>query len=63
MAENKVSGSPGALDFVQRTGLKELGHSVSETGFFPSSGEGRKTPTILGLLERANLNHWTTLFI
>jgi hypothetical protein len=27
----------------------------------PSSGEGRgKTPTLLGLLERANLNHWTS---
>jgi hypothetical protein len=26
---------------------------------FPSSGEGRKTPTLLGPLERANLNHWT----
>jgi hypothetical protein len=28
---------------------------------FPSSGEsGEKTPTQLGLLERANLSHWTT---
>jgi hypothetical protein len=27
---------------------------------FPSSGEGgEKTPTQLGPLERANLNHWT----
>jgi hypothetical protein len=27
----------------------------------PSSGErGEKTPTQLGPLERANLNHWTT---
>jgi hypothetical protein len=25
----------------------------------PSSGEGRKTSTLLGPLERANLNHWT----
>jgi hypothetical protein len=24
---------------------------------FPSSGERRKTPTLLGLLERANPNH------
>jgi hypothetical protein len=24
---------------------------------FPSSGEGRETPTLLGALERANLNH------
>jgi hypothetical protein len=27
---------------------------------FPSSGEG-ETPTLLGPLERANLNHWTIL--
>jgi hypothetical protein len=27
---------------------------------FPSSGEGRETPTLLGPLERANLKHWTT---
>jgi hypothetical protein len=25
---------------------------------FPSSGEGEVTPTLLGPLERANLNHW-----
>jgi hypothetical protein len=25
---------------------------------FPSSGEGWETPTLLGLLGRANLNHW-----
>jgi hypothetical protein len=30
---------------------------------FPSLGEGgKKTPTQLGPLERANLNHWTTAF-
>jgi hypothetical protein len=27
---------------------------------FLSSGERRETPTLLGLLERANLNHWIT---
>jgi hypothetical protein len=27
---------------------------------FPSSGQGGKTPSQLGPLERANLNHWTT---
>jgi hypothetical protein len=26
---------------------------------FPSSGKEGKTPTQLGTLERANLNHWT----
>jgi hypothetical protein len=25
---------------------------------FPSSGEGREISTLLGLLERDNLNHW-----
>jgi hypothetical protein len=25
---------------------------------FPSSGEGRETPTLLGHLQRANLYHW-----
>jgi hypothetical protein len=28
---------------------------------FPSSGEGRETPTLLGPLERANSNHWMRL--
>jgi hypothetical protein len=27
---------------------------------FPSSGEEKGTPTLLGLLERADHNHWTT---
>jgi hypothetical protein len=26
---------------------------------FPSSGNRRETPVLLGPLERANLNHWT----
>jgi hypothetical protein len=25
---------------------------------FPSSGEGKETPILLGPLERDNLNHW-----
>jgi hypothetical protein len=25
---------------------------------FPTSGDGRETPTLLGPLERANLSHW-----
>jgi hypothetical protein len=28
---------------------------------FLSSGEGRETPTLLGPVERANLNHWQAL--
>jgi hypothetical protein len=30
---------------------------------FPSSGERGKTPTQLGHLERANLNHWTVIHL
>jgi hypothetical protein len=29
--------------------------------FFPSSGERRETPTLLGRLETANRNHWATI--
>jgi hypothetical protein len=28
---------------------------------FPFSGERKETPTLLGPLERTDLNHWTTL--
>jgi hypothetical protein len=28
---------------------------------FPSSDEGRETPTLLGPLERVDLNHWRCL--
>jgi hypothetical protein len=31
-----------------------------ELDLLPFSGEGRETPTLLGRLERGNLNHWTT---
>jgi hypothetical protein len=41
----------GFLDIVHRP-LRRL-------DLFPSSGEGGKTPTLLGPLERANLKHWT----
>jgi hypothetical protein len=27
---------------------------------FPSSGEWRETPSLLGLLEKANINYWCT---
>jgi hypothetical protein len=29
---------------------------------FPSSGEGRNTPTLLGPIERSNISHWTDTF-
>jgi hypothetical protein len=37
--------------------LETRKHDVSETGFH-SQVKGGKTPTQLGPLERANLNHW-----
>jgi hypothetical protein len=40
--------------------LNTIKHNVSETGLLPSSDAGRETPTLLGPLERANLNHWIT---
>jgi hypothetical protein len=40
--------------------LENRKHDVSETGPVSVLGEGEKTPTQLGPLERANLNHWIT---
>jgi hypothetical protein len=37
--------------------------AFQKLALFPSSGERRKRPTLLGPLERANLNHWTTRVI
>jgi hypothetical protein len=34
-------------------------NSMKSMDLFPPSGEGRETPTLLGPLERSNLNHWT----
>jgi hypothetical protein len=31
---------------------------IRELGPFPSSDEGRETPTLLGPLQRANFNNW-----
>jgi hypothetical protein len=39
--------------------LKSTEHNVSETVSVSVLRWGRKTPTLLGPLERANLNHWT----
>jgi hypothetical protein len=36
--------------------LSSSKHDFRELGLFPSSGEGRETPTLLGSSERANLN-------
>jgi hypothetical protein len=48
-----VSGLFPSSDITKNTTFRKL-------DLFPSSGEGgEKTPTQLGPLERANLNHWT----
>jgi hypothetical protein len=48
----------GVLDFVHHPGVKSRTRHFGNY-LFLSSGEGRKMPTLLGPLERANLNHWT----
>jgi hypothetical protein len=41
--------------------VKELKDTMFyKLDLFPLSGEGGRTPTFLGSLERANLNPWTT---
>jgi hypothetical protein len=41
--------------------LETIKHNVSEIGSVSVSGDGGgKTPTQLGLLERANLSHWSS---
>jgi hypothetical protein len=48
------------LDIVHRLEfLITRRHNVSKSGSVSVSGEGKETPTLLGPLERANLNHWT----
>jgi hypothetical protein len=54
----------GFLDFVYRLVFKTLGNTpFQKLNLFLSSGEGREKPTLLGPLERANHNHWTTRHI
>jgi hypothetical protein len=50
----------GFLDFSHRQLCILENTKFRKLDLFPSSGEGGKTPTQLGPLERANLNHWTT---
>jgi hypothetical protein len=44
----------GVLDFVHHPGLKNY-NMFQKLGLFPSSGEGKMMPTLLGPFERANL--------
>jgi hypothetical protein len=39
-------------------GITGIEHNVSEMDLFPSSGKGKETHILLGLLERANFSHW-----
>jgi hypothetical protein len=49
----------GFLDFVYRPVFQEVRNTAfGPLNMFPSSGEGKESPTLLDPLERANLNHW-----
>jgi hypothetical protein len=51
----------GFLDFAYRPEFQILENTMfRKLDLFPPSDEGRDTTTLLGPLERANLNHWTT---
>jgi hypothetical protein len=51
----------GGSDFLHRLVLWKLENTAfRKVDLFPSSSEG-ETPPLLGLMERANLNHWTIL--
>jgi hypothetical protein len=56
---NNNNGIAVVLEFVHRPILKLETTMFRKQDLFLSSGGGRKTPTLLGPLERANLNHWT----
>jgi hypothetical protein len=54
---NLTQGISGFLDFIHRLvfeGTRRFGNLIC---FRPQVKEGKKTPTQLGPLERANLNH------
>jgi hypothetical protein len=49
----------GSLDFVQRPEFYIIENATFwKLDLFPSSDEGRDTPTLLGSFERPNLNHY-----
>jgi hypothetical protein len=39
------------------TGFSDFAHRPRKLGLFPPTDEGRKTPTLLGPLEGANVDH------
>jgi hypothetical protein len=50
----------GFLDFVYRSVFYKPENTFRKLDLFPSADDGRKIPTPLSPLERANLNHWTS---
>jgi hypothetical protein len=66
---NEINCSDGAVWHSELLGFWTLpiirySEGLKNTAFrkldlFPPSGEGGKTPTLLGPLERVNFNHWT----
>jgi hypothetical protein len=50
----------GFPDFVHHPEFQILEKTFWKLDLLASSGEGKGAPTLLGYLERANPNHWTT---
>jgi hypothetical protein len=49
------------LDFIHRLEFEILENTTfRKLDLFPSSGEGGKTPTVLGPIKRANLYLWSS---
>jgi hypothetical protein len=55
MVYNKINGFLGFVRCPEFSILENT--TFRKLDLFPSSGEGREIPTLLGSLERANLNH------
>jgi hypothetical protein len=57
----KILGITGFLDLVHRPEFEIIDNTTFRKLYlFPSPGEEREMPTVLGPLERGNLNHWIT---
>jgi hypothetical protein len=49
--------------FIVRNSKSVENTATGKLELFPSSGKGKETPTLLGPLETAYLNHWTIQLI
>jgi hypothetical protein len=58
ITQSEILGFNGFLDFLHRPVCKRTLKNTTfrKLDLFPASGEGWGTPTLLGPLERANLN-------